>query len=809
MFNLGEVNNLISEDNGAARTILIVEDESIIALNLKYDLEDLGYDVIGVVDTGDDAIDNAVEFRPDLTIMDINLKGDINGIQAAKKILALDLAVIYLTANTDDITFNESLSTSPASTFIPKPYDINTLSKNVALAINRQSVESEKVNEARGIAKDKDAPKAETLQLEGGESELLESGDEKTDYQNYLRYTDLQQKAKEEYKLSDNAIRHYKSKDPDSKDRIIVVEDEAITAMNLKYDLEDMGYEVLDTLDTGSEAIEKSEELYPDLVLMDIQLKGDIDGIEAARQISEMGIPVVFLTANTDDDTSFKALKTAPYGYIPKPYSLQQLEMTVAVALRKHEEDIKTIIKTEDKVSEKNKELIIEKTDVAIIVGISIILIVESLIMRNVTWLQWILFIPSAIMIFLALVSLKKQDPVKEWDVPPFVTLIVPAHNEEHTIAETATSLASIDYYYNGEVNFELIVCNDGSEDRTGEVLAGLKDKFPHLKIITRVPPRSGKGKGFVLNDALEISKGDVVAVFDADAKVEPDFLNIIIPYLNDPEVQGVQARIKMYNKDENWLTYMQHVELAGFGNIVRAKDILGKAGFLGGNGQLVKKEAIYGGGGWDGFAITEDLNLSVKLMIEGYAIRYCGETWVYQEAVPTWRQLFRQRARWAIGNFETLFIYGIKIIRSPMPVFRMFGVLEHVAFYGLNMLVFFGFIVFAVNLIGWFLLHNVTIIRMDAPLIIGILSAFGFFPGAVITLSRDRVGFFKLIYGVVGYWLYCFHLIPLFFITSYQMLTRKERTWAKTVHTGDDEVEDAVGEDIPVGEIGESEALR
>jgi 1,2-diacylglycerol 3-beta-glucosyltransferase len=257
-----------------------------------------------------------------------------------------------------------------------------------------------------------------------------------------------------------------------------------------------------------------------------------------------------------------------------------------------------------------------------------------------------------------------------------------------------------------------------------------------------------------------------------------------------------------MYNKDENWLTYMQHVELAGFGNIVRAKDILGKAGFLGGNGQLVKKDAIYGGGGWDGFAITEDLNLSVKLMIEGYAIRYCGETWVYQEAVPTLRQLFRQRARWAIGNFETLFIYGTKIIRSPMPVFRMFGVLEHVAFYGLNMLVFFGFIVFAVNLIGWFVFHGVTIIRMDAPLIIGIISAFGFFPGAVITLARDRVNFFKLLYGVFGYWLYCFHLIPLFFITAYQMLTRKERTWAKTVHTGDEEVEGVENEDIPVGEI-------
>lgn len=792
---------MATEDDENKKSILIVEDEAITALNLKLDLEDLGYNVIDIVDNGDDAIYHAVEYRPDLTIMDINLKGDINGIQAAKKILALDLAVIYLTANSDDITFNNSLSTSPASAFIPKPYNINTLSKSIALAINRQSIESEKVNEARGIAKDNKKSKKDKKALENGEKNQIESAHKKVDFQNYLEDNELQQKAKEEYKLSNNAIKHYESKDTDSKQKIIVVEDEAITALNLKMDLEDLGYEVPVTVDNGIDAIEKSNEIYPDIVLMDINLKGDMTGIEAAEEIEKIGIPIIFLTANTDDFTTFEALKTVPYGYLSKPYSVKDLQLTIGTVLRKHEEDVKTIIKTENKVSEKNTELIIEKTDIALILIASIVLIVESLYIRNVTWLQWVLFIPSAIMVFLAVVSLKKQDPVEEWDVPPFVTLVVPAHNEEHTIAETATSLASIDYYYNGEVNFEVIVCNDGSEDRTGEVLEGLKDKFPHLRIITRVPPRSGKGKGFVLNDALEISKGEIVAVFDADARVDPDFLSIIVPYLNDPNVQGVQSRIKMYNKDENWLTYMQHVELAGFGNTVRAKDILGKAGFLGGNGQLVKKDAIYKGGGWDGFAITEDLNLSVKLMIEGYAIRYCGETWVYQEAVPTWRQLFRQRARWAIGNFETLFIYGTKIIRSPMPVFRMFGVLEHVAFYGLNMLVFFGFIVFTVNLIGWFILDETTILRMDAPLVIGILSAFGFFPGAIITLARDKTDFFKLLYGVFGYWLYCFHLIPLFFITAYQMLTRRERTWAKTVHTGDEEVEESSEEeDIPIG---------
>lgn len=174
-----------------SKSILIVEDESIIALNLKYDLEDLGYTVIDIVDNGDDAIYKAVEFRPDLTIMDINLKGSVNGIQAAKKILALDLAVIYLTANSDDITFNETISTSPASAFIPKPYNLHTLSKNVALAINRQSVESEKVNEARGIAKDKNNSEIDLLEMESSES-LIETDDKQLNYQNYMQYDDLQ-----------------------------------------------------------------------------------------------------------------------------------------------------------------------------------------------------------------------------------------------------------------------------------------------------------------------------------------------------------------------------------------------------------------------------------------------------------------------------------------------------------------------------------------------------------------------------------------------------------------------------------------
>jgi len=80
-------------------------------------------------------------------------------------------------------------------------------------------------------------------------------------------------------------------------------------------------------------------------------------------------------------------------------------------------------------------------------------------------------------------------------------------------------------------------------------------------------------------------------------------------------------------------------------------------AAFLGGNGQLTRRDAVEALKGWDGYAITEDLNMSIKLMINGWKIRYCGEALVYQEAVPYWKPFFRQRIRWAMGNLEP-FLY-------------------------------------------------------------------------------------------------------------------------------------------------------
>ena len=90
-------------------------------------------------------------------------------------------------------------------------------------------------------------------------------------------------------------------------ERILIVEDEAITALDLKYSLEELGYEIVDTVDTGQDAIDTAAETVPDVVLMDIKLKGDMEGIEAAEVISELRIPIIYLTANTDTDTFEKS----------------------------------------------------------------------------------------------------------------------------------------------------------------------------------------------------------------------------------------------------------------------------------------------------------------------------------------------------------------------------------------------------------------------------------------------------------------------------------------------------------------------
>ena len=119
--------------------------------------------------------------------------------------------------------------------------------------------------------------------------------------------------------------------------RILIVEDEAISVMTLEDSLHEMGYSVVGSAANAEDAIKMVEEFKPDLVLMDIHIQGDMDGIATAELInSRFHIPIIYLTAHSDDKTIERATKTMPYGYLIKPFRMKEMYSTIEIALYKH-----------------------------------------------------------------------------------------------------------------------------------------------------------------------------------------------------------------------------------------------------------------------------------------------------------------------------------------------------------------------------------------------------------------------------------------------------------------------------------------
>ncbi len=119
--------------------------------------------------------------------------------------------------------------------------------------------------------------------------------------------------------------------------KVLIVEDEAITALELEYHLQQLGYQVVDKVVSGEQAVRRASALRPDLILMDVHLEGTMDGIEAAQLIREsQDVPVVFLTAFGDEQTLNRANATGPFGYVIKPFQESELRANIEVALSKY-----------------------------------------------------------------------------------------------------------------------------------------------------------------------------------------------------------------------------------------------------------------------------------------------------------------------------------------------------------------------------------------------------------------------------------------------------------------------------------------
>ena len=254
----------------------------------------------------------------------------------------------------------------------------------------------------------------------------------------------------------------------------------------------------------------------------------------------------------------------------------------------------------------------------------------------------------------------QRKHPVeKNYDYQPYISIMIPAHNEADVIEETIKNISAIEY-----PRYEIIVIDDRSTDETYQVLERIAPNYRNLKYFSRTK-EAFPGKSAVLNDALKIAKGEAILVFDADARVKPDFLKELVPALEPQQVGAVQARKVIINREQNFLTRCQDNEMAVDTHFQVGRDSVKGAVELRGNGELIKRAALEDVKGWNINTITDDLDLSTRLQIKGWDVRFCPEVCVYEEGVPSYIPLLKQRRRWIEGSIRRYLEHFSEVLTS------------------------------------------------------------------------------------------------------------------------------------------------
>lgn len=373
--------------------------------------------------------------------------------------------------------------------------------------------------------------------------------------------------------------------------------------------------------------------------------------------------------------------------------------------------------------------------------------------------------------------KLQKFPQIINENYKPFVTVMIPAHNEETVITNTVENILQMNY-----TNFDVIVIDDRSTDNTASVIKNLEQKYEKVTALIRSKD-AFPGKSAVLNDAFKIAKGEAILVFDADATVEPDFLSKLVPYLEPKDVGAVQARKVIRNKNQNLLTRCQNNEYTMDTHFQVGRDSVKGAVELRGNGELIKRQALEDINGWNNYTIVDDLDMSTRLHIKGWDVRFCPEAIVYEEGIAYIRPLYRQRRRWLEGTIRRYLEYAGDVLFSKKMSLRA----------SLDMTAYISQFIMP----GWFLMEilirGFKVLAKQAPphmlyssIFIGCVIGFGFFFGARYALRRyDYMPRLDATFEALETSIYLFIIwFPLVLYICFKILfMKKDMNWGKTAH--------------------------
>jgi cellulose synthase/poly-beta-1,6-N-acetylglucosamine synthase-like glycosyltransferase len=235
----------------------------------------------------------------------------------------------------------------------------------------------------------------------------------------------------------------------------------------------------------------------------------------------------------------------------------------------------------------------------------------------------------------------------------PFVTIFIPAHNEERVVADCLDALVATDYPHD---RLKIVPIDDRSTDATAAILGDYARRYPG-----RIAPfmrRGGKrGKSAALKDALRFAEGDIVMVFDGDYVPNRGLLKQLAAPFFDPEVGAVMGRVVPGNVSRNLLTRLLDLERsAGYQVDQQARMNLALVPQYGGTVGGIRRSAMDAVGGWHDDMLAEDTDITLRLLLHGWKTVYTNRSECYEEVPEEWPVRVCQVKRWARGHNQVLF---------------------------------------------------------------------------------------------------------------------------------------------------------
>lgn len=242
------------------------------------------------------------------------------------------------------------------------------------------------------------------------------------------------------------------------------------------------------------------------------------------------------------------------------------------------------------------------------------------------------------------------------------ITVLVPMHNEEKVATQILDLLIEADYPRD---RLEIVPINDFSSDETHKILDEYASRYSFIKPLHRY--EGERGKPVALNAGMKLAKGEIIIVFDADYLPPKGILREIVVFFNDPEVGAVMGRVVPVNTRTNFLTRLLDLERTGGYQVdqqarYNMKLIPQYGGTVGG----FRKDVVMALGGFDTSILTDDTELTFRLLCRGWKVLYANRAECYEEVPEAWNVRGRQIRRWSRGHNQVMFKYLWPVLVSP-----------------------------------------------------------------------------------------------------------------------------------------------